>query len=166
MNCSDWQMRIATEEAGPEVERHLAECGECRAFVSDLAAIADGMRAMDADAAAYAVVRARVMEAVRPRRRFVWLYAAAAGLATACLALIWITAPLRAPAPPPPAAVVYRIAPPEWKPPVAVIPAKRRVVHRPFRTQPPAEQLTAIKLLTDDPNVVIIWLLDKKGDAL
>jgi predicted anti-sigma-YlaC factor YlaD len=60
MNCSDWQMRIATEEAGPEVERHLAECGECRAFVSDLAAIADGMRAMDADAASYAAVRARV----------------------------------------------------------------------------------------------------------
>ncbi len=102
------------------------------------------------------------MEAVRPRRRFVWLYAAAAALATACLALIWITAPLRAPAP---AVVVFRIAPPEWPPP-AVIQAKRRVVRRPFRTQPPPEQLTAIKLLTDDPNVVIIWLLDKKGDAL
>ncbi len=57
MNCSDWQMRIAAEEASAEVERHLAECCECRAFVSDLAAIADGMRAMDADAADYAVVR-------------------------------------------------------------------------------------------------------------
>lgn len=165
MNCSDWQMRIATEEAGPEVERHLAECGGCRAFVSDLAAIADGMRAMDADAASYAAVRARVMEAVRPPRRSVWFYAAAAALATACLALIWITAPLRAPAPPPPAAVLYRIAAPEWRPPV-VLQAKRRVVRRPFRTQPQPEQLTAIKLLTDDPNVVIIWLLDKKGDAL
>jgi hypothetical protein len=47
-----------------------------------------------------------------------------------------------------------------------VLQAKRRVVRRPFRTQPQPEQLTAIKLLTDDPNVVIIWLLDKKGDAL
>jgi hypothetical protein len=165
MNCSDWQMRIAAEEVTAEVDRHLAECSECRAFVSDLAAIADGMRAMDADAASYAVVRARVMEAVRPRRRFVWFYAAAAALATACLALIWITAPLRAPAPGPPAALAYRISPPEWKPPV-VVQAKRGVVRRPFRPQPPPEQLTAIKLLTDDPNVVIIWLLDKKGDAL
>lgn len=165
MNCSDWQVRIAAEEADPEVERHLADCGECREFVRDLATNASAMRAMDADAAAYAAVRARVIEAVRPRRRFVWFYAAAAALATACIVLIWITAPLRAPEPSRPAAVVYRIAPPEWRPSV-VLQAKRRAVARRFRRQPRPEQLTAIKLLTDDPNVVIIWLIDKKGDAL
>ena len=75
-----------------------------------------------------------------------------------------MTAPLRAPAPPPPQAITFGIAPPELSaPPTGAEPVKRRV---PRRTEP-RQQLEAIKLLTDDPNVVIIWLVDnKKGDSL
>ncbi len=156
-------MRIAGDDESPEVAGHLAECVECREFANDLAANAVALKAIDADEAAYTAVRARVMVAVRPRRQFAWLYAAAATMAATGLALFWITAPLRAPAPGPPAAVVYRIAPPEWRGAPLVKEAKRSVVRR---LKPPTQQLAEIKLLTGDPNVVIIWLLDKKGDAL
>jgi len=43
-----------------------------------------------------------------------------------------------------------------------IIAKKQRQARRPI-----PRELTAIKLLTDDPNVVIIWLVDnKKGDSL
>jgi hypothetical protein len=111
-------------------------------------------------------VRARVLEAVRPKRRFAWLWAAAVAVAAGVL-LVWWTAPLRAPVPPLPAlARSY---------PVLVLPPPERVEQtkvRPHRPRPlvaraaEKEPLTVIKLLTDDPNVVIIWLVDKKGDSL
>jgi hypothetical protein len=157
-------MRIAAEDTDQAVAQHLSGCNECLEFARHLTAIGEGIRSLDAYGAAYADVRARVMQAVQPRKRFGWLYAAVATVAMAGLASFWITAPLRTPEPPRPRAIVYRIAPPAWRPrPLPLRQAKRRIA-RPHRTQ--EQQLTAIKLLTDDPNVVIIWLMDKKGDAL
>lgn len=168
MTCSDWQTRIAAEPEDPLATGHLSGCRECRDFAQELARNATALRSIDAGATAYTAVRARVMEAVRPKRWFAWLWAATATMSVGCAALVWLTAPLRAPEPPPPQAVVYRIAPPELRPSMILRPVKRRVIKRPSRPQP--TQLAAIKLLTDDPNVVIIWLMDKnsgkKGDSL
>jgi hypothetical protein len=33
------------------------------------------------------------------------------------------------------------------------------------RVDAPSEPLV-VKMLTDDPNIVIVWLIDKKGDSL
>ena len=83
--------------------------------------------------------------------------------------LVWVNAVL-APKLTAPAAITYRVAPPaDW---AVVRQAPRRPIeNRPqvknLPHKPPESQLTAIKMLTDDPNVVIIWLVDKeKGDSL
>lgn len=162
MNCPDCQIRIAADEWNdPAVAGHLAACAECREFSYELAENAAALRSLDLDAAAYTAVRARVMEAVRPRRRFGWIWAPASAALMACVALIWLTVtpPLRTPEPPRPLAVVHpvHVEPPVIARPVAVV-NKKKPVRKPAPLQ-------AIKILTDDPNVVIIWLVDdKKGD--
>jgi len=71
---------------------------------------------------------------------------------------------------PPPEPVVAVIAPPaNWIPAAAPVPyvhkssgphlAKARRVQK-------TEPVVAVKMLTDDPNVIIIWLVDQKGDSL
>ena len=159
MNCSDWQTRIAADETDdPAVAEHVKVCVECREFACDLAMNMAALRSVEIDPSAYVELRARVMAAIEPKRRFGWLWSfGAAVAAAACLAVIWWTAPLRGPATPRPQAVVYSIPAP--------LPVERTVaVHRKKLARKPAP-LTAIKLLTDDPNVVIIWLVDeKKGD--
>jgi hypothetical protein len=163
MNCSDWQMRIAAED--PAAAEHVSGCQACREFARELSRNAAALRTIVVDAAAYTAMRARVMDAVQAKRRYGWLWGAgvAGATVTACIALIWFTAALRVPEAPHPQAVTYRIAPPESQ--VAVVP--RMVNRRPARRAEPKRPLTAIKLLTDDPNVVIIWLVDnRKGDSL
>jgi hypothetical protein len=170
MNCSDWQLQIAAEMEDPALAEHLSCCDACRGFALDLAENAAALRSIEVDPAAYTAVRARVLEAVRPQRRFAWLWAAAA--VAACVAIGWFAAEFRSPVPLPtvarklPAPETDRQPTPLWSrlsnkargfTPVAAIRHPRRLVAR-------SEPLTAIKLLTDDPNVVIIWLVDKKGD--
>ena len=161
MSCSDFEARIAADESqDTAVAEHLSACRACREFAREIEENASALRSIEMDPASYTALRARVMAAVRPRRRFGWLWAAALSAAAGCLATVWWTAPLRAPDPGRPRAIVYRVpAPP---PAVRTVTAvhKRKQVSRPV-------PLTAIKLLTDDPNVVIIWLVDeKKGDGL
>lgn len=160
MKCSDWQRRIAGDELDDAaVAEHIAVCGECREFSDDLAENAAALRSIEVDAAAYTALRARVMEAVRPRRRFGWLWAGAAAAVAAVAVVFWWTAPLRVPDAQRPAALVYRIEAP--RPTIA---AKAIIAKRMRKAGSPKPQLNAIKILTDDPNVVIIWLVDKKGD--
>jgi len=162
MNCADFEKRIAADESDdPAVAEHVSTCSECREFAHNLAENAAALRSMDVDAAAYTALRARVMAAVQPKRRLSWLWAAAASAVAVCIALIWLTAPLRVPEPPRPLAVVYSIPAPAAVM-RTIIAKKKRQARRPI-----PRELTAIKLLTDDPNVVIIWLVDnKKGDSL
>lgn len=159
MNCADFETRIAAGESDDAaMAEHMSVCTACRYFAHELAENAAALRSIEVDAAAYTALRARVMAAVQPKRRFGWLWAAAASAVAVCITLIWLTAPLRVPAPPRPQAVVYPIpAPPLVR---TVVANKKKQVRRPVL-------LEAIKILTDDPNVVIIWLVDdKKGDSL
>lgn len=159
MNCLDFETRIAAGEMDePGVAEHVRACGGCRDFANELAENAAALRSIEVDLASYTALRARVMAAVRPKRRFGRVWASAAAAVATCIALIWLTEPLRVPEPPRPLAVVYPIpAPPVVR---EVVVKKKKHVRRPVL-------LEAIKILTDDPNVVIIWLVDdKKGDSL
>jgi hypothetical protein len=158
MNCVDFETRIAAGEMDePGVAEHVRACGGCRDFANELAENAAALRSIEVDLAAYTALRARVMAAVRPKRRFGWAWASAAAAVATGIGLIWLTEPLRVPEPPRPLAVYPIPAPPVVR---EVVVKKKKHVRRPVL-------LEAIKILTDDPNVVIIWLVDdKKGDSL
>jgi hypothetical protein len=183
MNCRDCRERIARDGGGPEIESHLEGCADCREFQAGLRETLRFLREThewSLEETHLAAVRARVLERLESRRR--WWPVWAAGLAAAAatlLALVWAvslhqraervetrfvakppahTAPVeRAPgssaAPP----VLAAEKAPRPKPPARV----RRMPRPPIAE--PAEPLM-VKLVTDDPDVVIYWIIDAKGD--
>jgi len=104
--------------------------------------------------AALAEVRSRVLAEVRPRARWwrwVWVPALAAALAVVALV------PLRqTPIEPPPLVAKAPSAPPISRP--AARPA-------PVRVKPPAPkpETQFARILTEDPNVVILWAMNNEG---
>jgi anti-sigma factor RsiW len=186
MSCSDWEERIALHAGGDlppaeaaEVERHLRECAGCQALASGLKqSLALLKEAHDEPLAAahFSAVRARVvaeLEQERRRgalwaRRRAWSY----GLAAVAVALLVMLAlgPGRTPErrtvvvarsnrsltfAAPPAVVAVR------KP--AVPRPHRRVARRVVRANvPETSEPLMVKLVTDDPNVVIYWIADRK----
>jgi len=171
MNCKECQWNIAAERDDVlAVREHLGRCESCQRFASELAENAAALRSIEPDGAAYAAVRARVMQAVTPKRRFSWWWAPALAGTVGLVMVLWMNAML-APKWTEPAAITYRVGPPaNWamvgeapRRPIANRPQVKNLPHV-LKNEP---QLTAIKMLTDDPNVVIIWLVDnKKGDSL
>lgn len=110
---------------------------------------------------AYAAVRARAMERVAEGRRRVWpLWIAAATAAAGVASMLFLrTTP---PATPPVAAAIPVAASPAPAPvpPLPIVRVRHRRHPKPAL---PGEPLQ-IKMLTDDPDVVIYWIVDKKGD--
>lgn len=181
MNCAGWEERIALYEGGDlapdesaEVERHLAACAGCQVFASGIReslALLREAHAEPLDDAACAAVRARVLSELerRPARRW-WLALAAVCLAVLMVAVFTIrTGPVRR------ETVASRTAPPprieipkpvEAAPPAVVV----RVHHRRPRRQPGMEAEKAedkpvvVKMVTDDPDIVIYWITDTRGE--
>ena len=168
MNCTEWEERIALHAQGdlpPQecaaAERHLAECAECREFLADLRQSLAALRAAHAEpleASAYAAVRARVLERIDHGRGRAWWLGWIGALAAAAAVLVTLLLPRPVPppklavAPPPglnrqPALVP---APPEVSPPAKSATPKRRAAPRP--------ESLLVKLITDDPDVVIYWI--------
>jgi hypothetical protein len=189
--CSGWQERVALY-AGADlapadasaVESHLAECAECRDFAAGLRFDLEALRQehqRPITAAHYAAMRARVMERVHAERRGFpwWRWALVPALAAAILLLaFWPRASQRAPvAQRQPARVhateavsVPAVVVESASAAPARVHRRRRMVHdAALRAMPipelPAEspQPMVVKLLTDDPNVVIYWITDIKG---
>jgi anti-sigma factor RsiW len=174
MNCVEWEERIALYAGGdlstPEahaVERHVAECAGCQLLLSGLRASLSLVQEAHGDpieAAHFAAVRARVLaeiEGGRARRwRFAWMYAMAAA-AVVLLVAGWPRTELRMvlPVPSAPAAPVVAkvVLPRPGK--VATVAAKRVKEPEPE----PAESMV-VKLLTNDPDVVIYWITGTKGE--
>ncbi|MGA2271432.1 MAG: zf-HC2 domain-containing protein [Bryobacteraceae bacterium] len=192
MNCSDWEERIALHAGrdlppaeAAEVERHLRECAGCQVLASGLKqSLALLKEAHDEPLAAahFSAVRARVVAELEKERRPLWQRAWAYGLAAVAVGLLVMLAlrPGRAP-------VVTRtnrsltfaaLSPPAHEQAgnggEVVAPLHRRVARR-QASRVPAPQVVRtnvsngepliVKLLTDDPNVVIYWIADrKKGD--
>jgi anti-sigma factor RsiW len=178
MSCPKFELMIALYvegdlapgEAGV-VESHLAACDSCRAYAAEMwesQAALKALRNEYVETSAFEQVRANVL-AARPRawRSQAWpRYAIAAGLVTALLAG-WLVRrqtdntvvgvpPVRAVLPTPPAQPLVRLRQPK----VLVARARRRSRRQAprFKSEP-----LVVKMITDDPQVVIYWLVDQNG---
>jgi hypothetical protein len=169
MNCPEFE-RLAAAAAEDEIERHIAGCEACRM-------LSEGLRSLREDAvpdAAYVAVRARVLDQVRGERRRWWrwwLGAAAAACAVIVVLLSWRTVTSVAPPPrvaltaPPAPEVKVSVKPPLDRP-RRLSRGRHRVQAAVATAKPaidPAEPLL-IKLMTDDPDIVIYWIVEKRGD--
>ena len=164
MSC-EWRDRVAGLEPDEEVERHLAGCAECRELDAGLREDQTGLRAAHTDPilpAHYAAVRARVLDAIvaqrrRRVRRLCWM-----GTAAAVLAVLLVLAPRPerlTVAEPLPVVAMPRPAYPPLELPVAKRPPAPPLQRRLASSSP-----TLVKLQTDDPNVLIYWIMDQQGD--
>jgi hypothetical protein len=171
MNCRECQERIMLDAANAEVERHLETCAECREFRASLHEVLGLLEETHDQAlgdSQLAPVRDRVRARIASERRS-WRPVWAGGAAAAAVFLmLWVGKRHERPATEHerPIASALPIAPRPAAVPAAVPKPKLRArVHRVRKVPPPppAEPLT-VKLITDDPNVVIYWIIDAKGD--
>ena len=139
----------------------------------------------DLPEAALASVRAGVHERIQAGRRkrayVAWLsLAAAAAIASIAIAIPWTTSTLPLASPRAPQADAMALARPALRPawmgassnsvvargaarrgaPAAVVASAK-----PPAPEPPEEQTQFIRIITDDPNVVILWALNSKGET-
>ena len=183
MNCRDWEERIALYAGGDatpaeavEAERHVAGCAGCQVLLSGLRESLRLLRAEHqepVEEAHFAAVRARVLAQIEsaPARWWkVWAYVLAAAVLAAMLLVAVRPGARPVPATPKmalvtPQPVQMPVAPlVSEAPDKAVVPALPRPRLRPVvQQQEPAETLT-VKLVTDNPDVVIYWIAEKKGD--
>lgn len=172
MKCPDWEREIAAESESPALEEHLNVCADCRALAREMEENRAALQSLAVDRGALGAVRARVLGEIQPRkrRRAWWTWSAAA--AAACVAILsagLILPRFKNPARPGP--VEFATAPKlvEW----TVKPARRTVRIPPDLARIPRPQAPAVasaeplvvKMLTNDPDVIIVWLIDQKGGS-
>jgi anti-sigma factor RsiW len=190
MNCSEWEERIALYAGGDAspseaaaVERHLAECVACQVLSSGLKQSLELLREAHQEPLAeahFAAVRARVMGRLESRQRpwwkRAWVYGFTAAAAGALILASLYTGPHLVQTPRTPVAIVTPapvLAPPRVEAPAAlpaplpVAVAPHRLVPRRPSPAPPTVNPAGpemVKLMTDDPDVVIYWLFEKRGE--
>jgi anti-sigma factor RsiW len=173
-----------------KIETHVMSCDKCREIVEDLRESQSAFKSLRLDtvsAAALSYVRTRVLAEVAEgnahRSWGRWVYAIA-GFAFALVILVAIMRHAQKPAateqqvtrnnalP----AVASESVLPQVSVPAAEVQKPRVVSHvrrnatvPPYRdgqaeteTQPDTPKQIVVKLLTDDPNIVIYWLVDQK----
>jgi len=161
MHCKDWEERLALHVGGDlpadessAVERHLAVCSGCQVLWSGMKQsleLLQGAHAEPLPPASYTAVRGRVLAELAAGRRTWWRWAAALA-ALAALLLVW---PERRVPPLPPVALAHPPRPPLYQPShgrKGVVPG-----HRP---KPVLRQPLLVRLVTDDPDIVIYWIAD------
>jgi hypothetical protein len=184
MNCGRYEKRIAlyverdlSEGKARRLERHLAGCERCRDVLAELEASQAAVKSLGAEPverAAYDQIRARVLQQiaaapVRPAGR-PWRWAWAAAAAAAIVAGWFALRPGQTPAPVRrPATEIARSNMPEppqvvMPPPARPKPSARRVRRPAVRQRRPSAAPLVVKLETEDPNVVIYWIVDDTGD--
>jgi anti-sigma factor RsiW len=160
------------EAKARELEKHLEECATCRAVVAELResqAVFKSLREEVVSSAALAEVRNRVMAEVAAARGKVpwgrWLWALAGVACVVMLALYSLPrrggedAPSEAKAQTGWSARPEHFAELTTPAPDGAIPPLRGGESK--RRQQPKQAV--MKLMTDDPDVVIYWLLDENG---
>jgi hypothetical protein len=155
LDCARWHTSLALHVEGdlPDpvlVEAHLRGCAACHEFLEELRAT-------------QALVKSLPRAVPRARRR-AWPWWAAGAAAAAAALLFALLRPL-----PPVAPLPERTA---WTPPTSTVtrpapgrpPAPRRVPVK--RIAPPAapRETEFIRMMTDDENIVILWVADLKGE--
>ncbi len=186
MSCRDWEERIAlhaggdlTQEEAAAVDRHLAECAQCRETAAAYGWGLDLLRETHREPipeAHFAAVRARVLAELGRERRPVWRrpWAWALAATVAAVLVAWVVVPVRQLAPRIATArqAASAIAPAVSEPPAAGAPAPKsarlvRVRRAPVARQPETrstDEALLVKLYTDDPSVIIYWIADRKGE--
>ena len=174
MTCRDYEPLIALYVEGDlvdrELERHLAGCSDCREVLEDLRVSQAALKELSVvDAAFLSAVRSGVLGKIERRRRSAWPWIAALA-AVAALIVAVLMAPrkpaLIVKAPVSGGAVRDRTPVRTSAIAQAAPKAKRSRPGGRLRTRgsaPPSEPLV-VKMLTDDPNIVIIWLVEQRGD--
>ena len=176
MTCAKFESLIAlyVESDLPEreqrvVEAHLESCPGCREFAADIRESQTALKQLRIDfveESALQEVRAEVLNQLSiPRKTVAWPRYAIAAMLLVSLGVGWLwRARMAAPGDVQPKAAV--IAPP----PLAAVPAPRlRVrttrVSRHRRQPAPVFQSEPllVKMVTDDPQVVIYWLVSQNG---
>jgi predicted anti-sigma-YlaC factor YlaD len=165
MNCPEWEREIASDAESAGLEEHLKVCASCRAFAREIEENRAALQSLAVDGAALDAVRRGVLADIRSRRRrsMAWAWSAAAAACLAILSAAFVSTRFKNPAPP--HAVQFTKAPKlvQWTPK----PARRNVrvqhQHEPAVAQ---REPLVVKMLTNDPDVIIVWLVDQKGDAL
>jgi hypothetical protein len=143
MTCQECEIALGMDQ---NVDEHLANCANCRAFAHEMRANAIAFEAFSDDPVPS--VRYRVMSRIRVRRMIRWSWALAAAAAIAIAALNWN---VREETMPP-----VQIA--HVPPPAIVQPVIKQVRKK---ASPPL----MVKMLTPDPDVVIYWQIESEdGD--
>lgn len=180
MNCSEWEREIAGESASAGLEEHLAGCARCREFARELDANRVALRELTVHPAAFDAVRRRVLDEIQAKKRRAIWWAWPAVAAAACMAIFCLVYFM--PSTHGPVATKLVQIPVKSAPRVAQAAPVTKVVRHPgvhhwrpgvARSADAArknacatcEPLT-VKMLTSDPDVIIIWLVDQKGDSL
>ena len=170
MTCREQEERIGLwvggdlpDEDAAQIEAHMGVCEVCRALGEEMRAC----RAVLAELreAPAMSVRAEVMERLARRRRmWIWGRPAAAALAASLAGIaVWLQG-LDTRIPPQPAAPAVRASVPPKA--LELSPRPRSIPRAPSRRPPPAEaeETFTVKLVTEDPDIVIYWLFAKTGD--
>jgi hypothetical protein len=163
MNCSECERIIASEAPAAGVDEHLRGCAVCRAFAEDIEANRAALAPLTVHQAALDAVRARVLDRIesqrRRSRRWMWPFA----LASAAMLWTIIFLPrFRNPAPPQPIEFAKTPKLIAYTPRPVVRPASQQ--RRPESASAKREPLV-VKMLTNDPDVIVVWLVDQGGDA-
>jgi hypothetical protein len=182
MSCSRFEEMLALRAGGDlpgretvRLDAHLEGCPKCREFAAAMAASQAALQSLRDEAVEDQVFReirrgvlARIEGSRQTGRLWVRPAFAAAAVAVAVALAAWLVPGPRPPVPPAPkiAAAPSPPPPPEAKLGAVAEPLRprRRPARRPRREQPPDAEPLLVQLVTDDPNVVIYWLIDHKGD--
>jgi hypothetical protein len=166
VTCQEYEPLIALYVEGdvnePGIEQHLAQCSGCRELLEDLQASQSALKELGSvDAAFLSAVRSGALAKMERRRLPVWPLAWAFAIALLLILAIPRTPPATGRAAADPAVIQAPVPVPT----VAHASPKPRKSRARLRTRKsaPAEPLV-VKMLTDDPNIVIIWLVDRTGD--
>jgi anti-sigma factor RsiW len=178
MSCSKFETDIALYAGGDlpagrmaRVASHLAACADCRALAEELRAaqaLLGKLRDEPLEEAMVARVRQRVLAEVRTTgqrpAQLYWTLALAAALVLAAVLAVPRRPARQAPAAPMARVEPERIAP---IPRPGIVPVRHRVGrrHRRAPAAPPGPPLL-VQFVTDNPNIVIYWLVNQepKGD--
>lgn len=179
MKCAGFEPLLALYVGGDlppdearRVEAHLAECADCRAARGVLESTQAGLRSLaeeTLDGVVYARIRAAVLGELRREQRpawRVWMLAVAAAVLVGLATLTLWRRVTPVPAPPKILTLAPVIPDPPPLPKVVLVerPARRRA--KPVAPRPVETESFVVKLVTNDPDVVIYWIVGTNGDAL
>jgi anti-sigma factor RsiW len=185
MTCATWERDVALYAGGDlpaariaEVELHLAGCADCRALLEDLRAeraLLEEISDAQLEASLAAEVRTRVLERLAETAAgstgwsyWKWALVAALLLVALLLPYGWRgRQAARVARLPKPAPMISQVEPAPRAPIVAANQRVRRRRH-PAHVEPVMVAQThtplLVKFVTSDPDIVIYWLVDQKGE--